>query len=197
LGNVPAAIEIEALVKRYGGHVALDGVTLRVPEGAVYGFLGPNGAGKTTTMRILLGLLRADTGTARVLGRDPWGDGFVVRGRIGYLPSGAGLYLRMHGRQVLDYFSGLDASPPSAAASSATRCGWATPTSTGPCAANFLLVLWEPTRDLARLTFFWYLSPGGTIQTGTVPWGDAAVLAWWSIAASAAAIAHFRRRDLV
>jgi ABC-2 type transport system ATP-binding protein len=112
LGNVPAAIEIEALVKRYGGHLALDGVTLRVPAGTIFGFLGPNGAGKTTTMRILLGLLRADTGTAFVLGHDPWGDGLVVRGRIGYLPSGAGLYQRLRGRQVLDYFSGLDGSPP-------------------------------------------------------------------------------------
>ena len=108
---MPPAIEIEALYKRYGEQVALDGVTLRVDEGAVYGFLGPNGAGKTTTMRILLGLLRADGGTVRVLGRDPWGDGIAVRGRIGYLPGGANLY-RMRGRQVLDYFSGLDTAPP-------------------------------------------------------------------------------------
>jgi ABC-2 type transport system ATP-binding protein len=112
LGNVPAAIEIEALVKRYGGHVALDGVTLRVPVGTVYGFLGPNGAGKTTTMRILLGLLRADAGVARLLGHDPWSDGLHVRGRVGYLPSGAGLYRRLTGRQLLDYFSGLDRTPP-------------------------------------------------------------------------------------
>jgi ABC-2 type transport system ATP-binding protein len=111
LGNVPPAIEIEALRKRYGEQVALDGVTLRVEEGAVYGFLGPNGAGKTTTMRILLGLLRADGGSVRVLGRDPWRDGIAVRGRIGYLPGGANLY-RMRGRQVLDYFSGLDTAPP-------------------------------------------------------------------------------------
>ena len=104
-------IEIEALHKRYGDHVALDGVTLRVDPGAVYGFLGPNGAGKTTTMRILLGLLRADAGTVRVLGHDPWADGLQVRGRIGYLPGGASLY-RMRGRELLDYFSGLDRSPP-------------------------------------------------------------------------------------
>ena len=109
---MPPAIEIEALAKRYGRHVALDGVTLRVPAGTVYGFLGPNGAGKTTTMRILLGLLRADAGTARVLGRDPWSDGLAVRGQIGYLPSGAGLYLGLRGRQLLDYFSGLDGSAP-------------------------------------------------------------------------------------
>jgi ABC-2 type transport system ATP-binding protein len=111
LGNVPPAIEIEALHKRYGDRVALDGVALEVDEGSVYGFLGPNGAGKTTTMRILVGLLRADRGTVRVLGRDPWSDGLAVRGRIGYLPGGANLY-RMRGREVLDYFSGLDRHPP-------------------------------------------------------------------------------------
>ncbi len=109
---MPPAIEIEALAKRYSGHVALAGVALSVPAGSIYGFLGPNGAGKTTTMRILLGLLRADAGTVRVLGHDPWSDGLVVRGRVGYLPSGAGMYLRMRGRQALDYFSGLDGSPP-------------------------------------------------------------------------------------
>ena len=74
---------------------------------------------------------------------------------------------------------------------------WVLGITIGMYAANFLLVLWEPTRDIARLTFFWYFSPGATIQTGTVPWGDAAVLAGWSVAASGAAIAHFRRRDLV
>ncbi len=74
---------------------------------------------------------------------------------------------------------------------------WVLGITIGMYAANFLLVLWEPTRNLARLTFFWYFSPGDTIQSGAVPWGNVAVLAGWSIAASGAAIAHFRRRDLV
>ena len=89
-------------------HVALDGVTLRVPGGTVYGFLGPNGAGKTTTMRILLGLLRADAGTARVLGRDPW-SGRARRARPDRVPAGGRASTRMRGRELLDYFSGLDA----------------------------------------------------------------------------------------
>ena len=63
-------------------------------------------------MRILLGLLRADAGAARVLGHDPWGDGLAVRGRVGYLPSGAGLYQRLAGRQAPRLLLGLDSSPP-------------------------------------------------------------------------------------
>ena len=80
-GTCPAAIEIEALreaLRRATWHST--GSRCACPPGTVYGFLGPNGAGKTTTMRILLGLLRADAGTARVLGRDPWSDGLAVRG---------------------------------------------------------------------------------------------------------------------
>jgi len=74
---------------------------------------------------------------------------------------------------------------------------WVLGIAIGMYAANFLLVLWEPTRNLARLTFFWYFSPGATIQRGDVDWGDLAVLAAWSVAASGAAIRHFQRRDLV
>ncbi len=68
------ALATEGLAKRYGSQVALDGLNLRVPTGVVYGFLGPNGAGKTTTMRILTGLIRADSGKVQLLGRpfQPW-----------------------------------------------------------------------------------------------------------------------------
>jgi ABC-2 type transport system ATP-binding protein len=106
-------IEIAGLRKRYGRHVALDGVDLRVPAGTIYGFLGPNGAGKSTTMRILAGLLRADAGTARLLGGDPWRDGPRLRARLGYLPSDPGLYGRMTGAEVLDHFARLGGSAPS------------------------------------------------------------------------------------
>ena len=68
------ALSLENLGKRYGKQVALDGLNLRVPTGVVYGFLGPNGAGKTTTMRILTGLIRADSGQVEVLGQ-PFGRG--------------------------------------------------------------------------------------------------------------------------
>jgi ABC-2 type transport system ATP-binding protein len=107
-----AAVETRGLRKRYGRHVALDGVDLTVPEGTIYGFLGPNGSGKTTTMRILLGLLRADAGEARLLGGDAWADGARLRVDVGYLPSGPGLFGRMRGRQALDHFTRLDRRPP-------------------------------------------------------------------------------------
>jgi ABC-2 type transport system ATP-binding protein len=104
-------IQTRALRKRYGRHVALDGVDLAVPAGTIYGFLGPNGAGKSTTMRILAGMLRADAGEARLLGGDPWRDGPSVRTRLGYLPSNPGLYGRMTGAQLLDYFARLGGRP--------------------------------------------------------------------------------------
>ena len=71
-------ISVSGLRKSFGHTVALDGLDLTVREGEVHGFLGPNGAGKSTTIRILLGLLRADGGTATVLGRDPWRDAKVI-----------------------------------------------------------------------------------------------------------------------
>ncbi|MFD0787510.1 ATP-binding cassette domain-containing protein, partial [Micromonospora azadirachtae] len=67
-----AVIAIDELVKTFGAVRALDGLDLRVEAGEVHGFLGPNGAGKSTTIRILLGLLRGDSGEARVLDADPW-----------------------------------------------------------------------------------------------------------------------------
>jgi len=82
LSNQPA-IEVEGLVKRFGETRALDGVDLLAPQGQVMGLLGPNGAGKTTLVRVLTTLLRADSGSARVLGLDVVADAAAVRGRIG------------------------------------------------------------------------------------------------------------------
>ena len=70
-GDPSLPLEARGLVKRYGTVVAVDGVDLTVHAGDVYGFLGPNGAGKTTAMRILLGLIHPDRGTASLFGRDP------------------------------------------------------------------------------------------------------------------------------
>lgn len=106
-----SVLEAQGLVKRYGAHRALDGVDLVVPEGSLYGFLGPNGAGKTTALRVAMGLLRANSGTVRVLGADPWHDGRDIRSRIGFLPTDPGLPGRMRGAQVLDYFARLDRRP--------------------------------------------------------------------------------------
>ena len=79
-------IEIDRLVVRYRGKIAVDGLSLRVPRGAVYAFLGDNGAGKTTTMKILTGLTPPDSGGARILGLDCWGQATTLRHRVGYMP---------------------------------------------------------------------------------------------------------------
>ncbi|MGH2407986.1 MAG: ABC transporter ATP-binding protein, partial [Candidatus Limnocylindrales bacterium] len=94
-----ATIETRALVKRYGSTVALDGLTMSVPPGEVFGFLGPNGAGKTTAIKVLLGLTVASGGEARVLGR-PAGD-LEARRRTGYLPEMFRYQAWLTGREVL------------------------------------------------------------------------------------------------
>lgn len=80
------AVETHGLAKRFGSRVALDGVDLRVPEGAVYVLVGPNGSGKTTTLRILLDLVRADAGWGAVLGYDTVAEGSRARALAGYVP---------------------------------------------------------------------------------------------------------------
>lgn len=80
------AVETEGVEKRFGSRVALDGLDLRVPRGSVYVLVGPNGAGKTTALRVLLDLVRAEAGSARVLGHDTVSDGARVRAACGYLP---------------------------------------------------------------------------------------------------------------
>jgi len=78
-------ISVSGLSRRFGSKIALDGVSLELPRGAVYGLVGANGAGKTTLIRHLLGLLRAETGAVRVLGLDPVQEPVAVLSRIGYL----------------------------------------------------------------------------------------------------------------
>ena len=80
------AVEIRGLSKSFGRTKALDGLDLMVAPGDITGFLGPNGAGKSTTIRVLLGLLRADSGTVRLLGGDPWHDAVALHRRIAYVP---------------------------------------------------------------------------------------------------------------
>ena len=83
---MPAVIAIDNLTKRYGEHIALDGLTLEVAAGEVFGFLGHNGAGKTTTQNILTTLLRPSSGSARVCGHDVVSDSMAARRRLGYVP---------------------------------------------------------------------------------------------------------------
>ncbi|MFC9959716.1 ATP-binding cassette domain-containing protein [Streptomyces nigra] len=101
------AIEVSGLHKSFGKTHALDGLDLDVETGEVHGFLGPNGAGKSTTIRVLLGLLRADSGGARVLGRDPWTDAVEVHRRIAYVPGDVTLWRNLSGGEVIDLYGRL------------------------------------------------------------------------------------------
>src|SRR5215218_5276793 len=101
------AISISGLVKTFGPTRALDGLDLQVRTGEVHGFLGPNGAGKTTTIRILLGLLRADAGTARLLGGDPWRDATALHRRLAYVPGDVTLWPNLSGGETIDLLGRL------------------------------------------------------------------------------------------
>jgi ABC-2 type transport system ATP-binding protein len=101
------AIEVAGLRKVFGKTVALDGLDLAVSAGEVHGFLGPNGAGKTTTIRILLGLLRADGGTARLLGGDPWHSAVELHKRLAYVPGDVTLWPTLTGGEVIDLLGKL------------------------------------------------------------------------------------------
>lgn len=100
-------ISTEGLVKSFGSTRALDGLDLEVGEGEVHGFLGPNGAGKSTTMRVLLGLLRADGGTVRMLGGDPWSDAVELHRRLAYVPGDVELWPNLSGGEAIDLLARL------------------------------------------------------------------------------------------
>jgi ABC-2 type transport system ATP-binding protein len=100
---VDPVIETQDLHKAYPGVVALKGLTLQVPRHSIFGFLGPNGAGKTTAIKLLLGLIRPTSGTARLFGLDSVRDSVAIRARVGYLPQDPRFYEHMTARQVLDY----------------------------------------------------------------------------------------------
>ncbi|WP_431990677.1 ATP-binding cassette domain-containing protein [Streptomyces albogriseolus] len=101
------AISVSGLRKSFGRTHALDGLDLTVGTGEVHGFLGPNGAGKSTTIRVLLGLLRADSGTAEVLGQDPWRDAVALHRRIAYVPGDVELWPGLTGGEAIDLLARL------------------------------------------------------------------------------------------
>jgi ABC-2 type transport system ATP-binding protein len=100
-------IHTSGLVKTFGSTRALDGLDLSVRTGEVHGFLGPNGAGKTTTLRVLLGLLRADSGQAQLLGGDPWADAVSLHRRLAYVPGDVELWPNLTGGEAIDVLARL------------------------------------------------------------------------------------------
>ncbi|MBD0838694.1 ATP-binding cassette domain-containing protein [Streptomyces sp. TRM68416] len=101
------AITVSGLHKSFGRTRALDGLDLDVRTGEVHGFLGPNGAGKSTAIRVLLGLLRADSGAAQVLGRDPWADAVELHRHLAYVPGDVELWPNLTGGEAIDLLARL------------------------------------------------------------------------------------------
>jgi len=97
-------VEIENVTKTFGDVRAVDGLSLNVPKGAIYGFIGPNGSGKTTTLRMIMNIFYPDSGTIRVFDEDMRG---ASTGRIGYLPEERGLYKKMKVRDLLRFYGEL------------------------------------------------------------------------------------------
>ena len=116
-GEDTHAVEVRDLVKDFGETRAVDGVSLRVPYGSIYGVLGPNGAGKTTMLRMLLGIIDPSSGTLRLLGRD---RPILAAREVGYLPEERGLYPVdavsrcdcVHGRPTRSSAQGMAAAEP-------------------------------------------------------------------------------------
>ncbi|MGM1029122.1 MAG: ABC transporter ATP-binding protein [Actinomycetota bacterium] len=100
-------IQTRGLDKRFGRVRALDGLDLVVGPGDVHGFLGPNGAGKSTAIRVLLGMLRATAGEARVLGMDPWRDAVAIHRRVAYVPGDVTLWPSLTGGEAIDTLTRL------------------------------------------------------------------------------------------
>ncbi|GAA2092776.1 ABC transporter ATP-binding protein [Microlunatus panaciterrae] len=101
------AISIKGLVKTFGRFTALDHLDLEVEQGEVHGFLGPNGAGKSTTIRVLLGLLKANSGSVSVLGGDPWRDVVPLHRRLAYVPGDVSLWPSLTGGEAIDLLGKL------------------------------------------------------------------------------------------
>ncbi|MEM8619350.1 MAG: ABC transporter ATP-binding protein [Actinomycetota bacterium] len=102
-----AVIEMHSVVKTFGDVRALDGLDLEVDRGEIVGFLGPNGAGKSTAIRVLLGMLRADSGTTALLGGDPWRDAVELHRRLAYVPGDVSLWPKLTGGETIDLLARL------------------------------------------------------------------------------------------
>jgi ABC-2 type transport system ATP-binding protein len=99
-----SVLKTTALTKKFGKFTALNGVNIEVNKGEVFGFIGPNGAGKSTTIRVLLGILKATDGEAKIFGRDAWKDAVEIHKRIAYVPGDVNLWPNLTGGEVIDLF---------------------------------------------------------------------------------------------
>ena len=101
------SVEINDLTKNFGGFCALKNINLKITPGEVFAYIGPNGAGKSTTIRILLGILQATKGSARLFGKDAWKDAVEIHKRIAYVPGDVNLWPNLTGGEVIDLFVNL------------------------------------------------------------------------------------------
>ena len=118
-----AAVVVEHLTKKFGDFTAVNDVSFAVPAGEVVGYLGPNGSGKTTTIRMLLGLLRPTSGTARVLGHDILHEADSIRPIVGYMSQKFALYDDLTVRENLEFYAGIYGIRPPAARPARGRGG--------------------------------------------------------------------------
>ncbi|MFW6027253.1 MAG: ATP-binding cassette domain-containing protein [bacterium] len=110
MNGQPAAdivIDVRNLSKSFGGNLAVDGLTMQVRRGQIYGFLGPNGSGKTTTIRMLCGLLTPDSGEGRTLGYDIFTENHLIKRRVGYMTQRFSLYTDLTVKENLDFTAAL------------------------------------------------------------------------------------------
>ena len=101
------SVEVNNVTKMFGRTAALKGINLQIKEGEVFAYIGPNGAGKSTTIRVLLGILQATSGTARVFGQDAWKDAVEIHKKIAYVPGDVNLWPNLTGGEVIDLFVNL------------------------------------------------------------------------------------------
>ncbi|HRR76162.1 MAG: ABC transporter ATP-binding protein [Ruminococcus sp.] len=101
-------IKIENLKKKFGDFTALDGISMNIEKGEVYGFIGPNGAGKTTTTRVMLGMYRATDGKAEIFGKDCWEDSVEIHKNIAFVPGDVNLWPGLTGGEVIDFLMHLN-----------------------------------------------------------------------------------------
>ena len=98
------SLQLDNVSKNFGKFKALDGINLNISEGEVFAYLGPNGSGKSTTIRILLGILQATEGSAKVFGLDAWKNAVEIHKRIAYVPGDVNLWPNLTGGEVIDLF---------------------------------------------------------------------------------------------